>query len=62
MKGTTRKYLWFGNGNAMFIACVDKNMASDVDSRKFASRYLITFPEKLFHGNQNVKVYFIVIY
>nr|KYP53493.1 Retrovirus-related Pol polyprotein from transposon TNT 1-94 [Cajanus cajan] len=43
LRGTTKRCLFFGNGDLKLIGYSDANMVGDVDSRKSASRYLITF-------------------
>ena len=43
LKGTSKVCLCFGNGKLVLNGFTDADMAGDVDSRKSASGYLITF-------------------
>jgi len=43
LKGTTKRCLYFGNGDLMLLEYANIDMAEDVDSRKSTFGYLITF-------------------
>ncbi|KAI5315215.1 hypothetical protein L3X38_044391 [Prunus dulcis] len=43
LRGTSKMSLCFGGGKPELIGYTDADMAGDLDSRKFTSRYLITF-------------------
>ena len=43
LRGTSKVCLFFGNGEPMLDEYTDSDKASDVDSRKSISRFLMTF-------------------
>nr|KYP46265.1 Retrovirus-related Pol polyprotein from transposon TNT 1-94 [Cajanus cajan] len=47
LRGTSKVCLCFGSGEPTLNGYKDADMASDVDSKKYTSRYMMTFAKKV---------------